>query len=143
MEYQSECRSWSVRKNSKLNHNAKFQSVALAAFAHSQLVLIRPFADGNGGTPGLPTSFVLVNQGCQIINFEPKTRNRYYSAPEQSDPEDSGNGEFFTPVGELQLESPWGTAAGIPGAVHDDYRIQPRVANATETHGKSEPVHGP
>jgi Fic family protein len=117
-----------------MEYKEEFHPVVLAAFAHLQLVLIHPYADGNGRTSRLLMNLVLVNQGYQIINFEPQTRNRYYSALKKSDREGSGHSEFFTLLAELELEDQdlyMKMIAFKPGG------------NATQAPGRGNPGQGP
>ncbi len=95
----NEFSSW--LKDASIPDNATFASVTgllVAAAAHTWLVTIHPFIDGNGRTARLLMNSVLMRYGFPVAIISKEDRLRYYDALEESQASD------LTPFGILVAE---------------------------------------
>ncbi|MDR1041720.1 MAG: Fic family protein [Deltaproteobacteria bacterium] len=83
----------------------RLHPVVLAAFAHLALVQIHPFVDGNGRTSRLLMNLILVNGGYQILSFNMRDRNRYYTALRNSDDQQTVDNHFTRLIARLELKA--------------------------------------
>ena len=74
------------------NNKKRIHPLELACIAHTKLVRIHPFSDGNGRTARIMSNFILFRREYPLFVVENRDRNRYYHALEQSD---AGNERDF------------------------------------------------
>jgi Fic family protein len=68
--------------------NTTENAIVVAAAAHTWLVTIHPFVDGNGRTARLLMNLILMRAGCPIAIITKADRSRYYDALEISQSSD-------------------------------------------------------
>ncbi len=85
-----------------LNANPdNYNPIALAAFAHHEIVRIHPFVDGNGRVARLLCNLVLMKHGYPPIMIRVKDRKKYYECLEKAH---FGNMKAFADFFALKVE---------------------------------------
>lgn len=67
------------------NYKKKLHPIELGALAHSKLVQIHPFTDGNGRVARIIMNWILLKKGYPMFYIETRYKIRYYKAIEAAD----------------------------------------------------------